>query len=89
VLADYASERLNLEDPASFRDLSRPMGAQSEPQARECVGAGGGRDGRGGGLRGSGQADRRRRREGEEWKGWMGRQGGARERGRQKENEER
>eukprot|EP00741_Cyanophora_paradoxa_P018964 tig00021108_g18307.t1 len=27
VLADYASQELDLEDPASFRDLSKPMGA--------------------------------------------------------------
>ena len=30
VLADYTSASLNLADPASFRDLSRPMGAQNE-----------------------------------------------------------
>ena len=29
VLADYTSEELDLEDPATFRDLSKPMGAQS------------------------------------------------------------
>ncbi|KAK0729868.1 hypothetical protein B0H67DRAFT_13762 [Lasiosphaeris hirsuta] len=29
VLADYTSEELNLDDPATFRDLSKPMGAQS------------------------------------------------------------
>ncbi|KAI8262996.1 Beige protein-like protein 1 [Colletotrichum sp. SAR11_239] len=29
VLADYTSEELNLNDPASFRDLSKPMGAQT------------------------------------------------------------
>jgi len=29
VLADYESEELNLNDPATFRDLSRPMGGQS------------------------------------------------------------
>jgi hypothetical protein len=29
VLADYTSEDLDLEDPATFRDLSKPMGAQS------------------------------------------------------------
>jgi hypothetical protein len=28
ILADYESKQLNLADPASFRDLSRPMGAQ-------------------------------------------------------------
>jgi Beige/BEACH domain len=27
VLADYSSARLDLDDPASFRDLSKPMGA--------------------------------------------------------------
>ena len=32
VLADYESAALNLADPASFRDLSRPMGAQLEAQ---------------------------------------------------------
>jgi hypothetical protein len=29
VLADYTSDELNLNDPATFRDLSKPMGAQS------------------------------------------------------------
>lgn len=29
VIADYTSEELNLNDPATFRDLSKPMGAQS------------------------------------------------------------
>ncbi|TDZ21095.1 Beige protein-like protein 1 [Colletotrichum orbiculare MAFF 240422] len=29
VLADYTSEELNLNDPASFRDLTKPMGAQT------------------------------------------------------------
>ncbi|KAI2619611.1 beach-domain-containing protein [Hypoxylon sp. NC1633] len=29
VLADYTSEELNLDDPATFRDLSKPMGAQT------------------------------------------------------------
>ena len=27
VLADYSSPRLKLDDPATFRDLSRPIGA--------------------------------------------------------------
>ena len=36
VLSDYTSATLNLADPASFRDLSRPMGAQVEAQ-RELV----------------------------------------------------
>lgn len=30
ILADYTSEDLDLEDPATFRDLSKPMGAQSQ-----------------------------------------------------------
>ncbi|KAI3321630.1 beige/BEACH domain-containing protein [Xylariaceae sp. AK1471] len=29
ILADYTSDDLNLEDPATFRDLSKPMGAQT------------------------------------------------------------
>ena len=29
ILADYTSETLDLEDPATFRDLSKPMGAQT------------------------------------------------------------
>lgn len=29
VIADYTSEELDLNDPATFRDLSKPMGAQS------------------------------------------------------------
>lgn len=29
VLADYTSEALDLNDPASFRDLSKPVGAHS------------------------------------------------------------
>lgn len=30
VLADYTSEELDLNDPATFRDLSKPMGAQKK-----------------------------------------------------------
>ncbi|XP_076599423.1 WD repeat- and FYVE domain-containing protein 4 isoform X1 [Chaetodon auriga] len=30
ILADYHSETLNLSNPATFRDLSKPMGAQTE-----------------------------------------------------------
>lgn len=29
ILADYTSEELDLKDPATFRDLSKPMGAQT------------------------------------------------------------
>jgi hypothetical protein len=36
VLKDYTSDSLNLADPAVFRDLARPMGAQNEVQ-REIV----------------------------------------------------
>lgn len=32
VLADYSSAALDLENPASFRDLALPMGAQTEPR---------------------------------------------------------
>ncbi|CAE7410894.1 lvsA, partial [Symbiodinium microadriaticum] len=35
VLADYESESLNLQNPASFRDLSRPMGALGEKRAMQ------------------------------------------------------
>lgn len=35
VLADYSSEELDLDDPATFRDLSRPMGAQSASRMAE------------------------------------------------------
>ena len=30
ILADYTSQDLDLEDPATFRDLSKPMGAQTQ-----------------------------------------------------------
>lgn len=30
IIADYTSEDLDLEDPATFRDLSKPMGAQTQ-----------------------------------------------------------
>lgn len=33
VLADYESEELDLNDPKSFRDLSKPMGAQGDTRA--------------------------------------------------------
>lgn len=29
ILADYDSEELDLNDPTTFRDFSKPMGAQS------------------------------------------------------------
>ena len=34
VLADYTSEQLDLNDAASFRDLSKPIGALSEKRAQ-------------------------------------------------------
>ncbi|TVY58257.1 Beige protein-like [Lachnellula cervina] len=37
VLADYTSEELDLENPASFRDLSKPMGAQHNSRAADFV----------------------------------------------------
>lgn len=35
ILADYASEKLDLDNPATFRDLELPMGAQSEERRKE------------------------------------------------------
>lgn len=35
VIADYSSEELDLKDPKSFRDLSRPMGCQTKARAAE------------------------------------------------------
>ncbi|XP_041803075.1 WD repeat- and FYVE domain-containing protein 4 isoform X2 [Chelmon rostratus] len=37
VLADYQSETLNLSNPATFRDLSKPMGAQTEKRRQMFV----------------------------------------------------
>ncbi len=34
ILADYESAMLNLSDPSVYRDLSKPMGAQSEERAK-------------------------------------------------------
>ena len=34
VIADYESEEIDLDDPNTYRDLSKPMGAQSEPRAQ-------------------------------------------------------
>ncbi|ETO37053.1 hypothetical protein RFI_00010 [Reticulomyxa filosa] len=35
ILRDYESESLNLANPSVFRDLTKPMGAQTEPRASE------------------------------------------------------
>lgn len=35
ILADYKSEELDLEDPKTFRDLTRPMGAQTAERRKE------------------------------------------------------
>ncbi|XP_053688917.1 WD repeat and FYVE domain-containing protein 3 isoform X2 [Sabethes cyaneus] len=35
ILADYESERLDLSDPKSFRDFSKPMGAQSKDRLQQ------------------------------------------------------
>ncbi|KAI7869796.1 hypothetical protein BDF14DRAFT_279034 [Spinellus fusiger] len=35
ILADYKSEQLDLSDPATFRDLSKPMGAQTAERRLE------------------------------------------------------
>ncbi|XP_062319191.1 WD repeat- and FYVE domain-containing protein 4 isoform X1 [Osmerus eperlanus] len=37
VLADYESETLDLSNPATFRDLSRPMGAQTEKRRKMFI----------------------------------------------------
>ena len=37
VLADYASAALDLNDPATFRDLSRPMGALTDTRRAEAI----------------------------------------------------
>jgi factor associated with neutral sphingomyelinase activation len=34
VIADYASERIDLDDPAVYRDLARPMGALNAARLR-------------------------------------------------------
>ena len=35
ILADYTSEELDLNDPNTFRDLSKPMGAQTEHRLKQ------------------------------------------------------
>lgn len=35
ILADYASYELDLDNPATFRDLSRPMGAQTPERLQQ------------------------------------------------------
>ncbi|KAK2144407.1 hypothetical protein LSH36_759g01035 [Paralvinella palmiformis] len=35
ILADYQSEELNLTDPATFRDMSKPMGAQTPNRLKQ------------------------------------------------------
>lgn len=37
VLADYTSDELDLSNPASFRDLSKPMGAQHNSRAADFI----------------------------------------------------
>lgn len=37
ILADYTSEDLDLEDPVTFRDLSKPMGAQTQSRVSGFV----------------------------------------------------
>ncbi|KAI1005732.1 Beige 1 [Podosphaera aphanis] len=37
VLSDYTSTELDLDNPASFRDLSKPMGAQHSSRAAEFI----------------------------------------------------
>ena len=35
VISDYESEDIDLDDPKSFRDFSKPMGALGETRARQ------------------------------------------------------
>jgi len=37
ILKDYTSAELNLSDPASFRDLSKPMGAQDPVRLEKFI----------------------------------------------------
>ncbi|SCU96958.1 LADA_0H03686g1_1 [Lachancea dasiensis] len=37
VIADYHSDELDLENPLTFRDLSKPMGAQTEPRRSHFI----------------------------------------------------
>ena len=37
IIADYQSETLNLNDKATFRDLSKPMGAQTEARLKQFL----------------------------------------------------
>ncbi|CZR63760.1 probable beige protein homolog [Phialocephala subalpina] len=37
VLADYTSEELDLDNPATYRDLSKPMGAQHNSRAADFI----------------------------------------------------
>ncbi|KAK8075025.1 hypothetical protein PG997_009688, partial [Apiospora hydei] len=37
ILADYTSEELDLEDPATYRDLSKPMGAQTPSRRADAM----------------------------------------------------
>eukprot|EP01063_Lacrimia_lanifica_P011782 TRINITY_DN18479_c0_g2_i1.p1 TRINITY_DN18479_c0_g2~~TRINITY_DN18479_c0_g2_i1.p1 ORF type:complete len:2982 (+),score=1036.74 TRINITY_DN18479_c0_g2_i1:624-8948(+) len=36
VIADYTSEKLDLDDPKSYRDFSKPMGVQTEDRLKRC-----------------------------------------------------
>lgn len=37
IIADYTSDDLDLDDPATFRDLSKPMGAQTQDRVKGFV----------------------------------------------------
>ncbi|KAK7985187.1 hypothetical protein PG988_002809 [Apiospora saccharicola] len=37
ILADYTSDELDLEDPATYRDLSKPMGAQTPSRRADAM----------------------------------------------------
>lgn len=37
ILSDYTSDELDLDNPASFRDLSKPMGALNDRRRKKFV----------------------------------------------------
>ncbi|CAI6093798.1 unnamed protein product [Clonostachys chloroleuca] len=37
IIADYTSDELDLQNPATFRDLSKPMGAQSQERVQQFM----------------------------------------------------
>jgi hypothetical protein len=37
VLSEYEAEKINLADPANYRDLSKPMGALNEKRLKMYI----------------------------------------------------